>query len=441
MALVVTENGAYDAVNSNPGTAGTTVTPLVPTLWPDPATVGPYSASACPSGVPYTNDTGERLMVTGKSGGLLTVTRACEGTTAKNIVVGWQLFKGWGAQDTRGALSSASRNLLRNPGFWLFQRGNGISVGDGVYGPDGWYSLVQTAAQTSTRVNPTNSPSKSAYGGIWTQPQVASQRHGCAQIVPYERTYPMRGEPIRFEFMISASPFTGNIKYAILEWTGTADAPTKDVILSWASTNYTAGNFFVSTTTNVLAVGTITPSGTPVLASIRATVGTSANNLYVVVWTESVQVTSNLFVTTDAWLVPDTLSAPFTPRPAADELQICQRYFEKSYNVDTALGNVNNNIGISSTNTQAAEASNTLLLNTVFSARKRTTPTMVLYDYAGNTGKITELSTNFTVVTSNVAASVGAIHAGERSFGVAHDPGGNIGGIMHHWTADAELGV
>lgn len=441
MALVVTENGAYDAVNSNTGTAGLTITVLTAALWPDPAVVGPYSFSTCPSGVPYTNDTGERGVVTGKSGAVLTVVRAQEGTTAKNIAIGWQLFKGAGAQDLRGALSVADRNLLRNPGFWLFQRGtSALSVGDGVYGPDGWYSLVQTAAQTSSRVNPTNSPTKSPYGGVWTQSQAVAQRHGCAQIVPYERTYPLRGEPIRFEFMISAAPFTGNIRYAILEWPSTADVVTKDVVLSWTSTNYTAGNFF-TVANNVLATGVITPGGTPTLASIRATVGSTANNLIVVVWTESTQAVNNLFVISDAWLVPDTLSAPFTPRPAAEELANCQRFFQKSYNIDTAPGAASNNTGIRSMNIQATEASNSVILGAPYQTRMRAAATIVIYDFAGNSGKLTEISSNASVVTSNIAPSTGVVQSGENGFAVQHDPAGNIGGLMYHFTADAELGV
>lgn len=444
MALTAIENGAYDSLDGapSPATSGTTLTVHNSALWPDPATVGPYSISLWPSAVAYDNSVGERAMVTGKSGAVLTIVRAVEGSTARSVAIGWQIAKGWGAQDGRGALSVGERNLLRNPGFWLWQRGTSISPTDGQFAADGWYSLSQTAAITGARVNPTNAPAKSPYGGSWTQVQVAAQRHGVAQIIPYERTYGLRGEPVRFEIMLSASPFTGNLRFAILEWTGTADAPTKDVVNSWTSTNYTAGNFFISTTTNVLATGLLTPSATPALASLRATVGSSANNLIVFVWTESAQAQSNLFVTSDAWFVPDTLSAPYTPRGAAAELAHCQRYYEKSYNIDTAPGAVSSNVGISATNAaDLAAAAMSILLNIPFQVRKRANPTITLYDFAGNSAKISELSTNASVVTSNVTPSTGTIHQSERGFSVLHDAAGVVGGLFVHWTADAEIGV
>ena len=435
-------NGAYDIVANAAGT-GTSVTPTNPSRWPDPAVVGPYGISIWPPSVPYTNANGMRGMVTAKVAGVLTIDRQIEGSDSRNIQIGDQMALIWGAQDGRGALEVGNRNLLRNPGFWLSQRGDPVAsflVSDGNYGPDGWYVLSQSNPISYWRVDNPSSPRKSRYAGVFSQANAVAQRYGCAQVIPYQQTRPLRGEPVRFEFMIAASPFSGDFRFAILEWTGTADSVTKDVVNNWASTTYTASNFFVATSTNVLAVGEISGlSGTAKLASIRATVGASATNLIVFAWTEDAQAQSNLFVITDCWLVPDTMTAPFMPRDDAAEVALCQRFYQKSYNLDTAPGAASNNVGIWSTNTQATEASNSILFGKNFPTRMRGIPTLTLYDFAGNSGRVSEFSSNLSVVTNNVTPSTGVVHAGESGFAVAHDPAANIGGIMYHWTANADL--
>lgn len=440
MALIATENGAYDSIDGapSPATSGTTLTVHNSALWPDPLAVGPYGISLCPSGVAYSNDVGERCIVTGKSGAVLTIVRAQEASTARTIAVGWQVFKSWGSQDGRGALMVGARNLLRNPGFALCQRGApaGFAVSSGTYGPDGWYVLTQTAAITYARSSST--AFHSPYDGVFTQSQLAAQRCGALQVIGYDRTYAMRGEKIRFDFMAAAAP-NMTIRYAIIEWTGTADSVTKTIVNDWTSTNYTAGNFFTSTTKNILATGSLPITGTGALCSIRATVGASANNLIVFFWSSATMAQFELFVVSDAWLVPDTLSAPFMSRPMADEIVLCQRYYQKSYDLDTAPGAANNNVGIRSLNLQATEASNVIAWTLPFHGRMRVAPTVTTYDYAGNSGKISELSSSFGVVTNNVTPSGGVIHNGENGCGIAHDPSGNIGGVMYHLTADAEL--
>jgi hypothetical protein len=81
------------------------------------------------------------------------------------------------------------------------------------------------------------------------------------------------------------------IRYAILGWTGTEDAVTSDVVNSWTNATFTAGNFFNSTTLSVLGVGAVTPSAATwtSLTALTASLGSSFNNIIVMVWTETAQ--------------------------------------------------------------------------------------------------------------------------------------------------------
>lgn len=437
MALLVTENGAYDVVNSNSGTGGTTITVTTAALWPDPATVGPYGASVWPTTVPYTNDTGERVVVTGKSGAVLTVVRAQGGTTAKTIAINWQIAKGWGAEDGRAALWTPDRNLLYNPGFAVCQRGSSYaiaSVATGNYGADGWYHLNQSNPVSYTRFTPSNAPIASPYTGVYKQLNATAQRFGALQAVEYLRSYVLRGEPIRLDFMAGAST-TLTLRFAVLCWTGTLDAANKNVVSSWTSTNYTAGNFFIASDWNITAVGSLSIGTTPVLCSLRATAHASTNNIAVLWWTETAAAQNVEVGVSDFMLAPEAQWRPYAARDAQRELELCQRYYEKSYSQATAPGNAAFD-GLPGN--FSAGGSDFFSVNPMFQVTKRIAPTVSYWDSAGNASKITELTAG-AGTTANVTPSIGLARVTDRSFEMVHDPAGSILGLRFGYAATAEL--
>src|SRR5207244_4481110 len=80
-----------------------------------------------------------------------------------------------------------------------------------------------------------------------TQSQASAQRFGLAQIIEGKNCKHARGNSGTLLPRIRCSASTP-IRYAILGWTGTEDVVTSDVVLSWTSGTFTAGNFFNSTT-------------------------------------------------------------------------------------------------------------------------------------------------------------------------------------------------
>lgn len=441
MGLVVTENGAYDAVNSNPGTGGTTLTVLSASgaLWPDPAVVGYYNASVWPSGVAYDNSVGERVIVSGKSGAVLTIVRAQAGSTAKNIVVGWQIAKGWGAEDGRGALATPDRNLLINGGLNVCQpinAGGATLATGGAHGPDGWYVLSQTGNVTYNRITGPQAGMASPFYGYLGNAAGSAQRMMALQVIPSWRTIPLRGENVRLDTkMFGALGFTG--RFAILEWTGTADSVTKTIVNSWTSSTYSPGNFFTSTTKNVIAIGSVAVAagGAVSLASIRGTVGASANNLIVCVWTEGAIANGDILCWSDNWLVMDTVSEPYVPRSAVAELHECQAYYQKSYDQGTLPGAATFS-GLPGS--FGAATTDFVSVNVMLQVTMRAAPTISFWDSAGNASKITE-STAGAGVTTNVTPSTGVARITDRGFEMVHDPAGSILGVRFGYAADARL--
>lgn len=86
------------------------------------------------------------------------------------------------------------------------------------------------------------------------------------------------------------------------------------------------------------------------------------------------------FYITGVQLEVGSFATTFDRRPFAIELELCQRYYEKSYNVGTLTGSstlVGTTLGIAVGTTYVAGVSN------AFKVVKRTTPTVTLFGQTG----------------------------------------------------------
>lgn len=184
-------------------------------------------------------------------------------------------------------LAFRGKNRLINPAFQFDQRNGfaGTATADDAYCFDRWYVLTQTASVSVSGVaDPENGYTHSIR---LTQSQAAAQRMGLAQIIKGKNCKDLRGKngALSVRARISNSQA---IRYAILGWTSTEDTVTSDVVLTWTSATYTAGNFFLASNVSVLAVGAQTPAANTwtTLDTLTTSLGTSFNNIVVFVWTE-----------------------------------------------------------------------------------------------------------------------------------------------------------
>ncbi|WP_311276172.1 hypothetical protein [Methylobacterium sp. WCS2018Hpa-22] len=125
------------------------------------------------------------------------------------------------------------------------------------------------------------------------------------------------------------------------------------------------------------------------------------------------------------------IPSPFERRTPADYLMMCQRYYEKSYNVDDAPGAATN---AGSLQQQAQAAAAGLALGSVrFASGKRATPAVTLYNPV--TGTTSTPVRNGTANT-NVAGTVQNIGTG--GFTVSSPASVAAGDtVQTHWIADA----
>lgn len=214
-----------------------------------------------------------------------------------------------------------NRNKITNGDFSSNQRG-ATSVADDAYCLDGWYVLTESGNVTVAQL--TDPEPGAPFGIRLTQPDASPKRMGFAHIIESKdiRQYASAAMHLGARLRLSTS---ANIRYAVIEHTGTADSVTSDVVNNWASATYTPSNFFIAGV-NIISTGTIAPgAATWGAVSDWDALGASVKNVVVFIWTES-QVAQN--VTLDCSRIqyePGVVATPHEWR--LNELALCQRRY------------------------------------------------------------------------------------------------------------------
>jgi hypothetical protein len=422
-------NGASGATGPSGGPTGAT------------GATGPIGASGAtgPSGGP-TGATG----ATGATGPI-----GASGIGASGPVgLGATGATGTGLSGATGATGPSGdtmgENVIINGGFDFFQRNNnntptGYITTDDTYCFDRWIGLSQSNPSQTMRWNYTTGTSASPgpFGGSVTQINATAQRIGLLQIVEGCNSFPLRGQTITLQ----ASTYNDSIsvlRCAILEWTGVADTVTSDVVRDWTNASYTANNFFLSSGITVAAVG----SSTANTIALSATISSTCNNLIVFFWTAS-PLTQNQSIGLFDVDCHVGGSRVRSPRPIADELELCQRYYEKSYGTNVAPDTISYNGAtfFVAWATIAASTSGSLFnASTRFATTKRTTPIITLYSP-------TSAGTNQITVNSGAAVRSGVTASYVNESGIGYLGCDNTSSTAatadlwcaYHFIAESEL--
>lgn len=136
------------------------------------------------------------------------------------------------------------------------------------------------------------------------------------------------------------------------------------------------------------------------------------------------------FYITGVQLEKGSTATAFDYRPVGSELQLCQRYYEKSYNQEYVPGTFNVGWDGTSTNgTSFAEGPGPR-----FKVSKRTNPTVVIYNaVSGATARMYQVSTAASI-------AVALRNIGHNGVGIVdYTSSGGQNSYYFQWTADAEL--
>lgn len=230
---------------------------------------------------------------------------------------------------------NASDNLLINGGFTVDQRSATTGVADDAYCLDRWYALTQTG--TLTVAKQSLQEAGTAANIRLTQAQASAQRIGLAQIVQNANSVFMRGRAIVLGARVRSS-VAQTLRYAILEWTGSGDSVTSDVVNDWTSASYTTGNFFLASNLLVTAVGSLALSANawtdlPALTgTISSELGVGrTQNLIAVFWSESTMAQNATLDIARAQLTAGTTLPEFKNEDLAITQMRCSKYYFSSF--------------------------------------------------------------------------------------------------------------
>ena len=184
-------------------------------------------------------------------------------------------------------------------------------------------------------------------------------------------------------------------------------------------------------------IGVAVRFGLGVGSTASFTAGSWTNNT---VWsatgaTSVVGTSGATFYITGVQLEVGSVATEFERRPFGMELALCQRYFEKSYALGTAVGSATFD-GLASSSGISLTTSYLGNINTNFAVTKRAAPTVTLYDSDGNSGKCARSVLGGSYSTNQ---SVASSWIGEGTFSAYSSGSTNSALIACHWTASSEL--
>jgi hypothetical protein len=140
------------------------------------------------------------------------------------------------------------------------------------------------------------------------------------------------------------------------------------------------------------------------------------------------------FYITGVQLEAGSVATPFEHRQYGQELALCQRYYEKSYNTNVAVGSGAAEGALFRQDAYTPNAY-TYITPLVYKVTKRTTPTITLYDGAGTSGKV---SANINANSSTDGQTGSATTIGDNACRI-YPSGNNYNGVFAQYTISAEL--
>jgi hypothetical protein len=122
-----------------------------------------------------------------------------------------------------------------------------------------------------------------------------------------------------------------------------------------------------------------------------------------------------------------SVATPFENRPIGIELALCQRYYEKSYNIDISPANVTS-VGVAYGSRQNGGG----VAYVKFSVTKRSTPVVSIWSLTGGSGQVRNVATN--------ADEIGTVQdASQSGFNVFPTTSTISQAYTFQWVAQSEL--
>lgn len=407
----------------------------------DPATTGEFYATAFPAGENPHSENSEIVKVTAISTDTFTIVRAQRSTTAKSIAVDWIVIQGIYAEDVEASqLMGIERQAIMNGNFDVSQRNTSFVAGannDDVYTLDRW-NLISDGNDVLDISQEAITDLPGSNYAIKLDVETSAQA-GIVQFIEAKDAQKFKGKTVSISFAVKSANISA-IRAAVLSWSSTADAVTSDVVGTWAATPTWATNW---TAENTPADLTVTSSWTTVRIDGIAVDSATVNNLALAIWLPNAETIGDIIYISQVQMNAGNVALPFQPKSFGEELMACQRYYEKSFNYETAPADNAEPGSVLRRTSYARTVGSNIYCGIYFKVKKRTAPSVTPYSPGGAFG--TTAGQWAWIYTGGFASgtSTTAIEISQQGFLIILSGSGLSNGdspqICGHWGADAEL--
>jgi hypothetical protein len=309
--------------------------------------------------------------------------------------------------------SNLSRQVIINGNFDVWQRGTSFTTSG--YSADRWYTdlSLSTLTRQSSGV-----PIGSKYCSRVTMTGAGYGNY--LQALESDLCSKLTGNKVTLSLKIRRnSTFMSDISI-IIQKNATADTLLGGTWTDISNTKVTNANIPTGTTSSdwyLISVTVIIPTD-----------GT-ANGIRVSLQMNTTSTSGAYYEIAQAQISISDTTLPFQSRSFADELALCQRYYEKSYSQQVAPGTATV-IGVSG---MVAGLDTATITGSKFSVKKRIAPTVIMYSQNGTVNKVTAAGGADT-------ATATATIIGDGGFATISSSGIiTTTYYYYHFTADAEL--
>jgi len=328
----------------------------------------------------------------------------------------WQPWLLSHAGDTNNPHLTPVPNVLINGSFDFWQRGTTFTT-PGLTADRMRITTGTGVSVTVTRQTNVLGTGESKFGYRWDQTAAGTARSVISQRLEGVGTFQNQTVTISVDTQLIAGT-AAVVTYRATQNFGTGGAPSAPVIVAEKTIAVTGTRTRQSQT---MAIPSITGK----------TTGTNGDDYLAI----EIIIGQDVFTMelNDWQVVAGPVAAPFERRPLEQELALCQRYYEKSYDVATDPGSSVAS-GEAILTALGAVAQDDFLGTTAFNTKKRNPPTVTLYSIVlGTAGKVEALS----VDRAGVGDAIGQEGFATKYTDAVGVAAGSV--IRWQWTADAEL--
>jgi hypothetical protein len=145
------------------------------------------------------------------------------------------------------------------------------------------------------------------------------------------------------------------------------------------------------------------------------------------------------FYITGVQLEKGSTATSFDYRPYGTELQLCMRYYQKSYEIGTVPATATTVGAQGTAGTQGATTGNEVNSGVMrYPVPMRTSPTVTIYDESGNVGKVNRVNAGNADNQNQTGFATGS-RPSANSFSVYSPSGATASGLFVHYSSTAEL--